>query len=453
MNILYILYAILIFGFLIFIHELGHFLVARRCGVEILEFSIGFGPVLVSKRSRKSGTLYALRLLPLGGYVNMLGETGMEVVQGSSEGETLPEELSAEVTTVETVVDEEKAKRAYCNKSVWQRILISLAGPLMNLVLGFLLMFGMVCIQGAPAMGSTNVAAFYVEYTAEEPAFGFLPGDNIYSIDGKYVSSFANLKKYVAETGGSRVVTVTVQRYDEEKNEVLKVDLGEVTLTSALLDSNFRGSLSEGNGENALKIGDEIVKVNSTPVHTYAELSYEMMNQGHKPLRLTVIRNGEKTVIENVQIPQYVEQGATFGMPDFRVFGEKVTFGSIIKHSFYRSISTVKMVYDSIFGLFSGRYGVEAVTGPVGITKTIAEVAQTSWLNVLHLFIVISINLGVMNLLPVPGLDGGHILIYFIEIIRRKPMKKELEGVINFIGLLLLLTLAVVITIKDVIAL
>jgi regulator of sigma E protease len=116
-------------------------------------------------------------------------------------------------------------------------------------------------------------------------------------------------------------------------------------------------------------------------------------------------------------------------------------------------MSTVKMVYDSIFGIFSGRYGVEAVSGPVGITKTISDLAQTGWLNIFHLFIIISINLGIMNLLPIPGLDGGHILMYLIEVVRRKPIKRELEGIINFIGLALLLALALVITIKDIISL
>ncbi|MBQ9132500.1 MAG: site-2 protease family protein, partial [Clostridia bacterium] len=144
----------------------------------------------------------------------------------------------------------------------------------------------------------------------------------------------------------------------------------------------------------------------------------------------------------------------TFGDLYFKVWREaEYNVGTVLKHTWFRSVSTVKMVFDSLSGLFSGRYGVEAVSGPVGITKTISDAARTGILNVLYLIIVISINLGVMNLLPFPALDGGHLLIYLIEVIRRKPMKRELEGIINFIGLLILLSLAVLIAIKDVIAL
>ena len=121
--------------------------------------------------------------------------------------------------------------------------------------------------------------------------------------------------------------------------------------------------------------------------------------------------------------------------------------------AFWRSCSAVKMVFDSISGLLTGRYGIEAVSGPIGITEVITDAAKSSGLDVLNLLIVISINLGVMNLLPLPALDGGHILLYIIEAIRRKPLKPEIEGVINFIGLILLLGLAVIIAIKDVIAL
>lgn len=473
MTVLYVILAILMFGFLIFIHELGHFLVARACGVDILEFSIGFGPKIFSKKSKRSGTAYSLRLLPLGGFVSMLGENGMEVVQGSSEGEvtanTSDTPITPDATEPEsqadaptTAIDPARAEHAYCNKNVWQRILISIAGPLMNIVLGFLLMFFMVIAQGHPSVGTTIVASFHVEYTAEESYAGLQKGDYLVSLEeindqnpeDNRVSSLYDLIQKVNDAGGNYSATLTVQRWNADKTDVEEVRLENVLLTTELLQSSFRASLSQGDGSNGLMLNDQIVKVNSTPVHTYAELSYELMNQGYKPLRLTVIRNGEKIVLKDIQLPQFTNSGATFGEQDFKVYREEnFSFLTVLKHSFFRSTSTVKMVYDSMFGLFSGRYGVEAVSGPVGITKMVSEAAQTGWLNVFYFMIVISINLGVMNLLPIPGLDGGHILIYLIEVIRRKPMKKELEGVINFIGLILLLTLAVVITFKDVFSL
>ena len=190
-------------------------------------------------------------------------------------------------------------------------------------------------------------------------------------------------------------------------------------------------------------------------MHTHAELSYEILNQGYKPITFTVRRNGEKVVLKDVKVPTYIADNTPFGDMDFLVYRE-ANFGpkTVLKHTWYRSLSTVKMVYDSIKGLITRRYGFEAVSGPIGITKTISEVAKSGYLpNLLYLVIVISINLGIMNLLPLPALDGGHLLLYLIEAVRRKPIKREVEGIINFVGLVLILILAVVIAIKDVISL
>ena len=384
MNFLYILLAIFVFGFLIFIHELGHFVVARLCGVKILEFAIGMGPKILSRKSKKSGIRYSLRLLPIGGFVNMLGENGMELAQGSSEESDQKEgkdsffvnfENASEDSVVEKSaepIDPELAKQAYCNQSVWKRMMISLAGPLMNIVLGFLLMLVLV-IFTKNGLGTTIVA-------------GFPEG------------------AYSAQSG--------------------------------------------------LQVGDEIVKIGNTSVHTLYDLSYEISEQGYVPVPVTVLRNGERIVLENVSFPTAAEQGVAFGMRDFLVLrDDKITVRTLLKHTLWRCYSCVKMVYDSISGMFTQRYTIEAVSGPVGITGVITEAAKDSWLSVLHLVILISINLGIMNLLPLPALDGGHLLIYIVEAIRRKPIKPEVEGMINFIGLVLLLGLSVLITIKDVIGL
>ena len=446
---MYILLAILIFGVLIFIHELGHFLVARACGVEILEFAIGMGPKLLSWTSKKTGTKYALRLFPIGGFVSMLGENGMEAVQGSSDAPTADLLINTEEPETEAPTpDPERAKRAYCNQSVWKRILISIAGPAMNVILGFVLMLVMVLASGEAAIGTTDIAGFYVEYFAEQSAFGLEKGDNVIALDGVEIRSIAQMKELIAQKE-SATFSLTLRRLVE--NEVVELTLEEVSLTEDLLNASFRASLSEQSG---LQINDRVIKVNKTRVHTYNELAYEIMNQGYKPLTLTVLRNGEETVLENVIVPTYTESGVTFGDLDFMVFREKsFDLPTILKHTWFRSVSTVKMVFDSLAGLFSTRYGIEAVSGPIGITKTISDVAKMGWLNVLYLVTVISINLGVMNLLPVPALDGGHLLLYVIELIRRKPVKPEVESVINFIGLVLILALAVIISIKDIITL
>ena len=459
MNPLSIIYAILIFGVLIFVHELGHFIVARLCGVKVLEFAIGMGPKLFSWKGKRKGTVYSLRAFPIGGFVNMLGENGMEVVQGDNGEEkdspTMFREMPSDNPEDTRPVNEEwqeltpeLAKQAYCNQSVWRRILISIAGPAMNIILGILLMLVMVLVQGENAAATTVVAGFHVQYTAEEAQYGFEPNDHLYSVNGKRLLSYAEFEGLVKEAGGKEL-TVTVQRLNEEGTNYdminIPVILGEGDLKL------FTGSLSNGCG---LMIEDEIIKVNSTRVHTYDELSYEIMNQGYKPLKLTILRNGEKLVLEDVVVPSREDQGIVFGELDFLIYREpEFNFVTVLKHTWFRSLSTVKMVYDSLFGLFSGRYGVEAVSGPVGITKVVGQAAKYGFVPVLNLIVIISINLGVMNLLPIPALDGGHIFIYLIEVVRRKPMKRELEGIINMVGLVLMLALAVLVAIKDIIAL
>ena len=300
MNPLYIVYAILVFGLLIFIHELGHFIVARLCGVKVLEFAIGMGPKLISWKGKKSGTRYALRLFPIGGFVNMLGENGMEAVQGengmTSENENFPEQESAELSP-------ELAKQAYCNQNVWKRILISIAGPAMNIILGVLLMLVMVLAQGKNAAATTVVAGFHVQYTAEEAQYGFEKDDHLFSVDGNRLLSYADFERFVKEANGKEI-TVTVQRINAEHTEYKMLDI-KVTLAESDL-ALFTGSLSEDCG---LQIQDEVIKVNSTRVHTYDELSYEIMNQGYTPLKLTVLRDGEKVVLENVIVPSYESQG------------------------------------------------------------------------------------------------------------------------------------------------
>lgn len=453
MNPLYILYAILIFGLLIFIHELGHFIVARLCGVKVLEFAIGMGPKLFSWVGRKSGTRFSLRLLPFGGFVNMLGETGMEVVQGDNgEGEDsavlLRETRNEEDKETTYTVTPDLAAQAYCNQSVWKRILISVAGPAMNLILGFLLMLVIVLVQGQNSAATTVVAGFHVQYTAEEAQYGFEKDDHLYAVNGERLLSYADFERLVKEANGQSI-TVTVQRINADRTDYEMIDI-PASLTEADL-ALFTGSLSENCG---LNIGDKVIKVNSTRVHTYDELSYEIMNQGYKPLKLTVMRDGERIELKDVIVPSYESEGVVFGNMDFLIYREPdFNFITVIKHTWFRSLSTVKMVYDSLFGLFSGRYGVEAVSGPVGITKVVGQAAQYGLVPVLNLVVIISINLGVMNLLPIPALDGGHIFIYLIEVVRRKPMKRELEGIINFVGLVLMLALAVLIAIKDIIAL
>lgn len=336
-----VILAVFIFGALILIHELGHYIFARIFKVGINEFSIGMGPKIFSKKSKKTGISYSLRLFPIGGYVAMIGEDG----DSDDEG-------------------------ALCSKPKWQRGIVLAAGAVMNILLGFILMVSYVI--SAPAIGSTTVAGF------------------------------------------------------------------------------SEGALSN---ESGLMVDDEIISVAGHRVHLLYDLSYAISDYGQTPVDITVLRNGEKLTLEDVKFPVTEEKGVTFGEQDFMVKRVKKNVKNVLYCSYHQSIATLKIVYSSLADLITGRYGIEAVSGPVGMTTAIGEVAHTGVVNLLLFVSLITVNLGIFNLLPLPALDGGRILFLIIEAIRKKPVKPEVEGAINFAGLALLLLFSVFIAVKDVIGL
>ena len=299
---IYLLLTLLFLSLLVFLHEGGHFLVARLNGITVNEFAIGMGPKIFSTVSKKSGIRYSVRALPIGGFVSMAGE----------------DEASDDVN-------------AFCNKNVWRRISTVFAGPITNLIVGFVGMFILVALTG-PA---TNiVAAFFEDATSD--------------------------------------------------------DYG-------------------------LQINDKIVAVNDVKTHTGNEVVYEITYQGYEPLDLTVIRDGEKILLENVVFPTIEENGVVLGNFDMQFYGiaeSDTSLGVIISHTFWRTYSTAKMVWDSIADLIRGRFGIDAISGPIGMTELVGTAISAGWENVLYLLVLLSVNLGVMNLLPLPALDGGRLMFF-----------------------------------------
>ena len=171
--------------------------------------------------------------------------------------------------------------------------------------------------------------------------------------------------------------------------------------------------------------------------------------------RFFLWRDGQRVKLENVVFPILKDDqtGVVFGNYDFKFYGIQGDFGTLCKNAFWRSLSTVKMIWDSLIDLVTGRYGLNAMSGPVGITKQIGTAVKSGGTTLLYLFTVITMNLGVFNLIPFPALDGGQLFFLLIEGVRRKPLKQEVIGTINFVGISLLLLLMVFVTIKDVIGL
>ncbi len=347
MTFLYILLAVLAFGVMILIHELGHFLTARAFGVAVKEFSIGMGPRLVSYTSKKTGIVYKICALPIGGYVSMAGED-----------------------------EESDDPNALGKKPAWQRLIIMAAGGVMNLVTGFLLM--LLCV----ALISSSLTA---------PVVG----------------------EYPERADGSTPPTYVA----------------------------------------GLREGDRILSVDGRRVRIGAELDYEIMRRGIEPVRLEIERDGSLLILEDFSFPTYEQGGQLLGGRDFYLATEEGGLGPVLRHTAVRGVMTIRMVWESLFDLFTGRFGIEAVSGPVGVTGAMVESARSGIENFLYLVAVISLNLGVVNLFPLPALDGGRILLLAVGAITRRPIPEKVEGIIHTAGILILFAFMLFITGKDILSL
>ena len=336
-----ILIALLLFGVMIFLHEFGHYFVARLCKVKVLEFAVGMGPQVFTHTSKKSGIAYSLRALPIGGFTSMQGEDG-----------------------------EDEDPHALVNRPRWQRFLVLAAGSFMNLLSGVIAMFIYLSIT---AQVGTNVVAQW--------------RDNPVS-----------------------------QQY-------------------------------------GLEIGDEIVAVNGTRMTDFTYIANVIALDGKDPVDLTVVRDGKEIVLENVQFPTEEVEGTTVAAIDFYFQGIRPSFPTLLKQSVTQSFSTIRLVYKTLAELITGKFGINAVSGPVGTVSVIASVATQGFTTVLYLFVIISINLGVMNLLPLPALDGGRLVFLLIEAVTRKKVSPKVETYVHLAGMILLLGFMAVITVFDVLKL
>ena len=334
-----ILIAIVLFGIIIFIHELGHFVTAKLSGVKVNEFAIGMGPALF--KFKRGETLYALRLLPIGGYVAMEGED-----QESSD------------------------ERAFGKAKVWKRMIIVVAGAIMNLLLGLVLVGLYLGISGDLA----------------EP---------------------------------------TVVKFDENA-------------TSA---------------QYGLQVGDRITDINGMRIFTTLDFSFAMTSDTDGVVDMTVERNGEKVVLDGVKFEMEEYEGQNVILVDFYIRALDNSFGNLLTQSFKMTASMARLVWISLAELIRGNLSFAELSGPIGIVSVVADSASSMWQDItpiLYLMAFITINVGTMNLLPFPALDGARFLILIIEAIRRKPMNPKYEGIIHGVGMILLLAFMLVISVSDV---
>ncbi len=205
--------------------------------------------------------------------------------------------------------------------------------------------------------------------------------------------------------------------------------------------------------KHGLKEGDEIIAVNGRKIYTTYDLSYAFTGVENGELDITVRRDGEKVKLKNVKFNTSQIDGIDYVDFDFRVKFVKKGFFNFITHTFSTIFANIRVVWFSLIDLITGKYGISAMSGPVGITAALGSIASTNIFNLLPIMAMITINLGIFNLLPLPALDGGRILFILIELVIRKPVPRKYEGIVHAVGLALLLGLMLLITAKDIFAL
>ena len=390
-----IIIAIIIFGLIVTVHEFGHFICAKLSKVKVLEFSIGMGPKIIQKQFGE--TMYSLRALPVGGYCAMEGEDS-----------------------------ENEDPRAFRNAKLWKRMVILVAGAVMNFVLGYCVLIPMVSMMNE--VPTTTVSGFTGMRNDESVSAGFR-------------------LKTVAWQFGKRL---SVPDLNEEISPL------EVGFGGKLTDD--RTIIYYASSREKLKKGYKIISINGTRVFSTLDLSFIFETATAKDGKRDVVvkRDGEKIKLNDVEFYNSID-GTEW---DFGLIYNEKSPKTVIKGSSDIFMSMSHIVGLSLKQLVTGKVEKEAVSGPVGVVKEINEVAtqdtenkKDTVFNLLYITALITINVGIFNLLPIPGLDGGRLLFCFIELIRRKPIKPEHEGYVHLAGMLLLFGIMIFATYNDILKL
>jgi regulator of sigma E protease len=423
-----------VLGVLVFIHELGHFLLARWNGVRVLTFSLGFGPKLL--KFQRGDTEYCISAIPLGGYVKMAGENPDDPQTGA---------------------DDE-----FLAKSKWQRFQILIAGPLMNILLAVVLL-AVVLMRGADVLAYLDQPAVVGAVQPGSPAerAGIRPGDTVVRFGTADVRTWEHLDMAVAGRP-EREVEVTVQRDGREERFKIRPDLTELsTRNGARFEVGTIGVLPDvypsvtgfvpGKPAEAsgLKAGDVILAIDGERMVFRSQVAETISKKpGDKPIEFRVRRDGADQAIP---VTPYRESDRTWVgvyMADAsRSF--KPTPFEAIGMSVQRNIEMSGLILMTLKDLVTGEASPKQLMGPVGIAQLSAESAQAGWIALLGLMASISLNLGLLNLMPIPVLDGGHIFIMAIETISRRDFSLQVKEKMLFVGFVLLMTLMVTVIYND----
>ena len=419
--------GILMLGVLVFVHELGHFAVAKFTGVKVLRFSLGFGRKIVGRTWGE--TEYQISLIPLGGYVQMLGEGG------GAEGE-------------ERELSPSERERSFAHKPVGQRMAIVAAGPLMNLLFPlFLLPWAYFIGVNVPAYLEQPPCVGYVVEDSDAAKAGFQQGDCIEALNGKVLPSWNETNKSLIPAAGDELV-FKVQRASETLH--LRIDADNSSLeglqslgilppqppTVGSLNSDMPAARA------GMEQGDTIVRIGSESIDSWYDLHNAIQNLEGAETAFVVKRNGASLAFEFS--PKYNSQrdmwlvGIT---PEQQSVQQSYTLVGSIKEGYERTKELVSLTVTFIRKMVAGDVATDNIGGPIMVMQIAGQAAQTDLSTILTVLAFISIQLGILNLLPVPVLDGGHLIFFLYELIFRRPLSLRAREIAQQAGLGLLLLL------------
>lgn len=446
-----IIIGVLLFEFIIFAHEFGHFITAKKSGVQVNEFALGMGPKLFS--FVKGETRYSLRLFPVGGYCAMEGED-----------------------------QDSDNPRAFVNAKVWKRMIIIVAGAFNNFVVGLLFVF--ILSLCTPQFGSTTISQFMPN--ASSSCTGLQENDRILSVDGYRINNVKDLQFAIQTLNYKNVDPASLELYRQDcaqnmttvystlvKDNKLSDEVSEKLYSDTLMPN--AGKISAAKDKKAayeqMKQGIDALYT-ASKIKKPKDFKYPEIEERKERIRytgdVTVMRDNRETTLKDVQFFTYYKdeaakkEGKYSVSMDFYVLPKEKNAGTVIEETFTGTLTMARSVWKSLVMLVQGRFSFNELSGPVGITKAVETVASdgmqhggfgTAVLNILNVMALITINLGIVNLLPFPALDGGRFVFLLIEAIFRKPVPRKVEYIVNGVGLVLLLAFIAVVSVKDVIQL
>lgn len=420
-----IIIALLVFSVIILFHELGHFLLAKRNNIAVTEFSLGMGPRLLS--TEKGGTRYSLKLFPIGGSCMMVGED-----------------------------DDDNTEGSFNNASVWARISVVAAGPIFNFILAFV--FAMIITS---VVGYDPAKVLQVTEGSLAAEAGLREGDVITEFQGRHISIGRDLDSYMNLHGlQDEEISLTYKRdgkkyditytADSEKRYMLGfyyMTEGEPQITQVMIGSPM--------AEAGVMPGDIIREINGVAVADAKELQEYLSKHplSGSEVTLGMERDGKvETIVATPQMTKTVDSGFVYN-----IYREKTNFLGVMKYSAVEVRYWISSTIESLIMFVKGQFSVNDLSGPVGIIDVIGdsyeeakeEGAVMVWMQMLYWAILLSANLGVMNLLPIPALDGGRLVFLLIEAVRKKRLNPNVEGMIHFAGFMLLMLLMVFVMFND----